>query len=119
MITDQECNGRHYLEKNIRRDSKRRKIEYNLNYAEFESLVTGECFYCGRKPSSLFQERVGSKCRCYYNGIDRVDNTIGYLSGNVVTCCRVCNKSKHTQTYDDFVLMCHKISLMHQIKDNI
>jgi hypothetical protein len=29
-----------------------------------------------------------------YNGIDRIDNTKGYTSGNCLACCIRCNKLK-------------------------
>jgi hypothetical protein len=37
-----------------------------------------------------------------YSGIDRLDNNIGYVSGNCVPCCSVCNYAKRDMTVDQF-----------------
>ena len=29
-----------------------------------------------------------------YNGLDRVNNGLGYVEGNVVPCCETCNTAK-------------------------
>lgn len=39
-----------------------------------------------------------------YNGIDRMDNSLGYISGNVVTCCQICNRAKGAMLLEDFML---------------
>ena len=38
-----------------------------------------------------------------YNGIDRVDSTVGYEPYNVVSACKVCNKCKSSMSYDEFL----------------
>ena len=43
-------------------------------------------------------------------GIDRVDNTLGYTSNNVVSCCTECNFMKRTMNYQTFINKCIKIS---------
>jgi len=37
-----------------------------------------------------------------YNGVDRVDNTVGYTLDNCVSCCKICNNSKATLTLDEW-----------------
>jgi len=37
-----------------------------------------------------------------YNGIDRVDNAIGYLTDNCVACCKVCNRAKLQMSKNEF-----------------
>jgi len=44
-----------------------------------------------------------------YNGIDRVDNSRGYESGNVVSCCGVCNMLKHVLSKEEFLARIEKI----------
>ena len=44
-----------------------------------------------------------------YNGVDRVDNTIGYNNDNVVPCCKICNNSKATMTIEEWILWLQKI----------
>ena len=38
----------------------------------------------------------------FTNGIDRVNNKLGYLLGNVVACCNACNVSKMERTESEF-----------------
>jgi hypothetical protein len=37
-----------------------------------------------------------------YNGIDRVDNTLGYSKENCVSCCKICNYMKQVLTLEEF-----------------
>lgn len=64
-------------------------------------LFSGTCHYCGVIPS-----QVAGKSRnngaFFYNGIDRLDNAVGYVVGNVVSCCGVCNHAKHMMPYEKF-----------------
>jgi hypothetical protein len=66
----------------------RRGLEYSLPDALAKDLMTDACFYCGDY-SQL-------------NGIDRVDNTKGYVESNVVTACKACNRAKHARTRAEF-----------------
>ena len=43
-----------------------------------------------------------------HNGIDRIDNNIGYESKNVVSCCKICNYAKSNMNYKDFILWIQK-----------
>lgn len=38
-----------------------------------------------------------------YNGIDRKNNTLGYLPDNVVPCCKTCNWAKGKKSYEEFM----------------
>jgi len=37
------------------------------------------------------------------NGIDRVDNSCGYVTNNIEPCCRTCNFMKKDLNYDIFI----------------
>ena len=71
--------------RNYKYSAKRKGRAYELSDHLFRELVLGSCFYCGAIPPlpSL-------------HGIDRVDNTLGYVPGNVVTACTMCNTMKYT-----------------------
>lgn len=88
--------------------SKRRGLEFTLTKAQFKKLTSGDCFYCGKAPESVFFEHnTGEKSRehgkYFYNGIDRVDNTKGYIKSNCVTCCKEHNQWKKAMPYYDFI----------------
>jgi hypothetical protein len=80
--------------------AKRRGHAWELADGEFDKLTSSDCYYCGLSPSTV---RTSRSHKYIYNGIDRVDNTLGYIQGNVVTCCSVCNLAKHKMPFDDFM----------------
>lgn len=94
--------------------SSRRKNppEWKLTLEEFIGLVQGDCDYCGDPPSMPTQ--VG-KPKLLRNGIDRVDNSVGYIISNCVPCCYLCNLMKHNRTKDKFIGHAKKIT-NHQTK---
>ena len=78
--------------------SAKRGYEFNLDFNTFSQLVLAECQYCGHKTEGEI------------NGIDRVDNSIGYSMDNCVTACWKCNKIKHVYHKDFFLEKCSLIS---------
>lgn len=82
--------------------ARRRGLSWDLDDAQFDELVTGNCHFCGRAPSRFRRQR---KCHgvFYYNGIDRLNNDDGYEIGNVVTCCKLCNYAKNDMSLSDFL----------------
>lgn len=94
--------------------AKRRDIVFSLSVADCKRLFAQSCNYCGCLPSQVYKigsfykrktkfPGVGGGSSFIYNGIDRVDNSRGYESGNVVPCCKTCNIAKRTQTLEDFL----------------
>lgn len=66
---------------------RRRGVEWRLTEQEFVKLTQANCAYCGRGPSNKNNAYV-------YNGIDRRDNSLGYVPGNCATACKECNSIK-------------------------
>lgn len=66
----------------LKSDANRRKLEMTLTIEEFGVLREQPCEYCG----SALADTGG--------GLDRKDNAIGYILGNVVPCCHSCNVFK-------------------------
>lgn len=83
-----------------------RKYEFNLDLDFAMTLCTDICYYCDNPPTD---EQI--------NGIDRIDNSKGYLIDNVVSCCTVCNISKGTATIDNFIKRCIHIISYHKINN--
>jgi hypothetical protein len=73
---------------------------FDLTFEEFKKLVLSNCYYCGDEPSNIYFRNYYD---APYNGIDRIDNTIGYIPSNVVPCCKTCNIAKNNKTYDEFM----------------
>lgn len=74
--------------------------EFSLTEEEFLDLVSSNCYYCGRPPSQVARHRQVS---IQYTGIDRIDNSIGYVSGNVRPCCKWCNIAKLNHSEREFL----------------
>lgn len=89
-----------------RSNARKRGYSFELNEEEFRKLTKGNCYYCSREPSQRMRpKRVTNKRnRDYiYNGIDRVDNDLGYTLDNCVSCCSVCNEMKSSNTQEGFL----------------
>ena len=69
-----------------------RSLAFDLSNDEFSCIVNQPCYLCGK-------EQIGH----HKNGIDRVDNTKGYVEGNVKSCCWNCNYMKRDYTYDNLM----------------
>jgi 5-methylcytosine-specific restriction endonuclease McrA len=85
-----------------------RNYDFDLTMEQFQVLITAKCHYCGTEPKTeikicrrtdTFKEDIISS----YNGIDRIDNDLGYTLENSVTCCKHCNYLKRNQTYGEFL----------------
>lgn len=79
--------------------------EFLLSFEQFLSLCKSNCFYCGQPPGAGVT-RTGTAKSYALNGIDRVDNKIGYRIENCVPCCELCNRFKGVLTDDLFIGHC-------------
>jgi hypothetical protein len=95
--------ARNRVQHDYRNNAKKRGVSWDLTDEQFNQLTQADCHYCGRPPASVCSGR-GYNGSYTYNGIDRKDNTIGYVEWNVVSCCRVCNWAKGKMSYADFAL---------------
>lgn len=82
-------------------------VPWTLTQEEFNAIVSQACAYCGAPPSR--DTAVGRRPRPKRNGIDRVDNAVGYVLANCVPCCSICNKMKLTLSKDDFLAHVRRI----------
>lgn len=88
------------------RNAMSRGFTFELSKELFRTLTKGSCYYCGAPPSKAFNNSGLCKSQYTYNGIDRVDNSIGYIPENCVSCCKLCNSMKSNYSYDEFVNKC-------------
>jgi hypothetical protein len=86
--------------------------EFTLSLEEFKSLIQQDCYYCGDKPERKYKSKRG--VLIYYNGLDRVDNTQGYVFTNIVPCCRSCNFAKNTSDQLAFLNRSAAVALKHK-----
>lgn len=69
-------------------------------------LSLSKCNYCGSQGTETAKSRASKSTlsggALKLNGIDRIDNSLGYIEGNVATCCKMCNISKGDMSCDEF-----------------
>ena len=69
-------------------------------------LMEEPCYYCG----DLCSNNTVSHSQVWpHNGIDRLNNSLGYINENIVPCCRHCNTIKMAMNYDAFIEKIKKI----------
>lgn len=90
-----------------KRNAIARKYLFLLSLDKFCELTTEECHYCGEKPKNVLRHHGNV---LFYNGIDRLVNSIGYVDGNVVSCCGTCNRLKMGMDYKEFMEKIRKIA---------
>lgn len=95
--------------------AKRYGREFLLSKEEALILLKSNCHYCGIAPETNYNIYISNagKYRTQnsswadlgwikVNGIDRVNNDIGYIVSNCVSCCAKCNYAKHEMTLNEF-----------------
>lgn len=73
------------------------------------ALTQLSCVYCKSQPSNV-RKAVAHATDFWYNGIDRIDSSIGYVVGNVQTACWTCNRMKGNMSHEDFLTHIRKIA---------
>lgn len=79
----------------------KRGLCFELTKEDVRILTSRNCFYCGVEPGNLSKSKYGTGSYSY-NGIDRMNNEIGYIKQNVVPCCKMCNFAKGKNSFKDF-----------------
>lgn len=79
-----------------KKDAKRRGYEWALTDDHALKLFLLPCHYC-----NAFEG---------LNGIDRQNNSLGYVDGNCVPCCETCNFGKLKLAESNFLEMCLKVT---------
>lgn len=83
-----DTNAASYKRYKIRAEDK--SLSYELTEEYYNTIINSQCYLCGRKSYE--------KCK---NGIDRIDNKVGYIMSNVKSCCGSCNFIKKDMPLDE------------------
>lgn len=78
-------------------------------------MATSQCHYCGSPPSNgQAIERKGFEGeKHYYQGIDRIENSLGYTKENCIPCCIKCNKIKSDiLSYEEMIAVADALALL-------
>ena len=97
----------------------KRNLEFSIEKSQFVKLLYGNCYYCDSEPLNCMNRKLVTKQELFfYNGIDRIDNSIGYLPENCVSCCKICNKAKSNHTVGEFLIWLRKVNCNFQKIEN-
>jgi len=87
-------------------EAKKRNLHFLLTDDEFFSITDSNCYYCGVQPLNVMKpshyDNRDPERWYVYNGVDRVDNSKGYVKENCVPCCSLCNMAKCNMTIQQF-----------------
>jgi ribosomal protein S27E len=81
--------------------AKRRNLKFDITPEQFKVIINKDCYYCGKIPNQVSKNRFGHG-DYIYNGIDRIDSSIGYTVENCVPCCGTCNVAKMAMSQQEF-----------------
>jgi hypothetical protein len=70
----------------------KKKLDFTITSIEFDMIRSYDCYLCGKQTIDTHR-----------NGVDRYDNSIGYIFDNCRTCCADCNYMKMKFTYDNLM----------------
>jgi hypothetical protein len=87
---------------------------FALTLDTFTGLIRGACHYCGAQPFDGPSPRSIFRKKTLLNGIDRVDSKFGYEPGNVVSCCKHCNRAKLDKNDVEFIALCRRVAAYQQ-----
>ena len=98
------------LFRSYRQGALRRGLSFEITDEMFRMYTKKECVYCGTQPIKI--HKIGKYSGEYiYNGIDRIDSSLGYIESNIVSCCEFCNRIKNDKTVSEFLSHVEKIYL--------
>jgi hypothetical protein len=80
--------------KGYNKNAIRKGIAFDIKLQQFIAFFNKPCIYCGDTA----------------RGIDRIDNSKGYIAGNMATCCKRCNQMKSNLSQQEFIDQCIKVS---------
>lgn len=82
--------------RSVRESAIARRIDFSLAFDEFLLFWQKPCTYCGSPITTV--------------GIDRIDSGLGYVAGNMCSCCATCNYMKERMGVQEFVSHCLRVA---------
>lgn len=76
-----------------------RGLQFDLSLESFKEICAGSCAYCRRPNTSTNR-----------NGVDRMNNSEGYVRWNCVSCCAECNQMKTKYGAEEFLGKCRAVA---------
>ena len=79
--------------------AEKKDLEFAITNADYKSIIQEDCYLCGKQTTETNT-----------NGVDRVDNTVGYTVANCKACCKECNHMKNNYGLDELFAKIERIS---------
>ena len=96
-------------------NAKKNNRDFELTVEQTKDLMIQNCFFCNQEPRpynvyvkkdgrivkdrrTIITKEIVDRAWIKINGIDRIDNSKGYLTNNCVPCCPDCNGAKTDMT---------------------
>ena len=89
------------LYSSYKKSAMRRNYPWELTIDEFKVLTKQDCYYCGIPPSNIVYKGF-TNGGYLTNGVDRINNLLGYTLANARSCCKQCNIAKGVLSEDEF-----------------
>lgn len=99
--------------------AEKKELEFAISNDEYKSIIREDCYLCGKKSSDPFSTNpLLAESPAHFehtevtrntNGIDRVDNTLGYTVENCKACCKECNHMKNNFVLEDLFAKLERI----------
>ena len=100
------------LVRQYKANATKRNLEFELSETEIRALTKSLCNYCGVKPSQKMHSKDANGAYIY-NGIDRINPSVGYTSTNCVPCCKTCNCAKSNMGIEEWNAWLNRIVVFH------
>jgi len=81
------------------KSAEQRDLKFELSLEDCKKFFNKRCFYCDTLPQNIIKN---SHYEIIWNGIDRIDSSVGYNKENCVTCCTICNFAKRSLSINEF-----------------
>jgi hypothetical protein len=82
--------GGSFFSEYVERAEEYKKLNFALDKFDFNCIQVLNCYMCGKETNDQ-----------HVNGIDRIDNSIGYNHDNCLPCCGTCNYIKNKFSIED------------------
>jgi len=90
----------------LKSQAKKKNLKVKLTLEQYAKLISQSCYYC-KGPLN--------ETGC---GLDRINNSKGYLLNNVVPCCRNCNIMKNSfLTFEEMIVAMKAVLKLRKSKE--
>lgn len=101
----------------IQRSAKKRKLEYIVSAEYLWKLLESQNFKCALTGETIMLSRtIDNKTKIQTGSLDRIDNSKGYIEGNVRWVHKIINQMRSNRTDKEFIEWCVKVYKHNKLK---